>query len=67
VLPHARRSGQGRDVCAFVLEALLAAHGRAALMEWDGNAAAVGLYTKLGMSYRQQQMLRVRQAEAGSS
>jgi hypothetical protein len=62
VLPHARRSGQGRDVTGFVLDAMLAAHGRAALMEWDCNSAAVRLYLKLGMSYRQQQMIRVKPA-----
>jgi ribosomal protein S18 acetylase RimI-like enzyme len=63
VLPHARRSGQGRDVTGFVLEALLAAHGRAALIEYECNPAALRLYAKLGMSYRHQQMIRVRAAE----
>lgn len=67
VLPQARRAGHGRDVCVFMLEALLGAHGRAALMVWDWNAAAVGLYTQLGMTYRQQQVLRVRPAAAGDS
>jgi ribosomal protein S18 acetylase RimI-like enzyme len=62
VLPQARRAGQGRDVCGFVLDALLASHGRAALMEWDWNVAAVRLYMQLGMSYRRQQMLRVKPA-----
>jgi GNAT superfamily N-acetyltransferase len=65
VLPEARRSGQGRDVCGFVLDALLAAHGRAALMVRDWNAAAVSLYSQLGMSYRQQQVLQVRSAATG--
>jgi ribosomal protein S18 acetylase RimI-like enzyme len=65
VLPEARRSGQGRDVCGFVLDALLAAHGRAALMVRDWNAAAVSLYSQLGMSYRHQQVLCVRPAAGG--
>jgi GNAT superfamily N-acetyltransferase len=64
VLPQARGAGQGRDVTTFVLEALLAAHGRAALMTWDCNSAAGKMYAKLGMSGRPQQILRVRSAGA---
>jgi len=61
VLPRARCVGQGKDVCAFVLEALLDAQGRVALMEWDWNWAAVNLYTQLGMSYQRQQIVRMKQ------
>jgi acetyltransferase (GNAT) family protein len=64
VLPEVRRSGQGRDICGFVLDALLAAHGRAALMVREWNAAAVSLYSQLGMSYREQQILCVRVSSA---
>jgi ribosomal protein S18 acetylase RimI-like enzyme len=59
VVPDARRAGQGRDVCGFLLTALLAAHGRVALMVRDKDAAAIGLYAQLGMTHRLQQMLRV--------
>ena len=60
VLPEARRAGQGRDVCAFVLAELLAARGRIALMVRDWNQAAITMYAGLGLSYRLQQVLRVR-------
>jgi ribosomal protein S18 acetylase RimI-like enzyme len=66
VLPGSRRIGQGRDVCAFVLDALLAAHGRVALAVTHWNHAAIGLYTKLGLSYREQESLRVRAADRAS-
>jgi ribosomal protein S18 acetylase RimI-like enzyme len=59
VLPEAQRTTQGRDVCAFVLSALLAAHGRAALMVAERDTAKIGLYTRLGMSFRLQQRLWV--------
>ena len=59
VRPEARRSGQGRDICAFVIAALLAAHGRAALMVPDNGTAALSLCAGLGMSGRAQRMLRV--------
>jgi ribosomal protein S18 acetylase RimI-like enzyme len=62
VLPDARRAGQGRDVCAFVLDALLAAHGRVALAVTHWNQAAIGLYSQLGLTYRQQESLRVKAA-----
>ena len=67
VLPEARGRGQGQDVTAFVLEALLAAHGRAALMTDDCNSTAGRTLAKLGMSGRQQQVLRVRSAGAFAS
>jgi ribosomal protein S18 acetylase RimI-like enzyme len=60
VVPGARRTGQGRDVCAFVLEALMAAHGRVAMMVRDWNEATIAIYAELGLTYRQQQVLRVR-------
>lgn len=62
MLPEARRTGQGQDVCGFVLAALLDAHGRAALMVTERNEAAIGMYTKLGLSFRHQQLLRVRRS-----
>lgn len=67
VLPHARGYGQGRDVTTFVLEALLAAHGRAALMTADCDSDAGQILAKLGMSGRQQQVLRVRSAGSVAS
>jgi ribosomal protein S18 acetylase RimI-like enzyme len=67
VLPQARGAGQGQDATTFVLEALLAAHGRAALITWDCNSAAARMYAKLGMSCRPQQILRVKQAGALAS
>jgi FR47-like protein len=59
VLPEARRSGQGLEICAFVLGALLAAHGRAALMVGAADTGSLGLCSRLGMTHRAQQMLRV--------
>jgi hypothetical protein len=59
VLPEALRTSQLGDVCAFVLSALLAAHGRAALMVAERDTAKIGLYTRLGMSFRLQQTLWV--------
>jgi ribosomal protein S18 acetylase RimI-like enzyme len=59
VQPHARRSGQGRDACGFVLGALLAAYGRVGLMVLDQDQAAISLYAQLGLVYRAQQGLRV--------
>jgi GNAT superfamily N-acetyltransferase len=64
VHPEARGNGQGRDVTTFVLEALLAAHGRAALMTEDCDSTAGRILAKLGMSGRQQQILRVKSAES---
>jgi hypothetical protein len=59
MLPEVRRTSQCSDVCAFVLAALLAAHGRAALMVAERDTAKIGLYTRLGMSLRLQQTLWV--------
>jgi hypothetical protein len=64
VVPHARGFGQGRDATTFVLEALLAAHGRAAIMTSDCDSRAARVFATLGMSGRQQQVLRVKSAEA---
>lgn len=63
VVPAARRTGQGRDVCAFVLESLLAAHGRVAMMVRDWNEAAISIYAGLGLTYRHQQVLGVRASQ----
>jgi ribosomal protein S18 acetylase RimI-like enzyme len=65
VAPGARRSGQGRDVSAFVLSALLAVHGRVAMMVQDSHASAIASYTELGLMYRNQQMLGVRSVGRG--
>jgi len=65
VLPEVRRAGQGRDVCAFVLDALLAARGRVALMVGNSNEAAIRMYVGLGLSYRLQQVLRVERRPGG--
>ena len=59
VVPPARRTGQGRDVCAFVLDSLIASHGRVAMMVRDWNEAAIAMYADLGLTYRQQQVLRI--------
>jgi hypothetical protein len=67
VHPEARGYGQGRDVTTFVLEALLAAHGRAALMTADCDSTAGRIFAKLGMSGRPQQILRVKSAGALAS
>lgn len=66
VIPEARGAGQGRDVCAFVLDALLAAHGRVAVMAGDLDSDATSMYIKLGLSYRRQQMLRVKVGHNGA-
>jgi ribosomal protein S18 acetylase RimI-like enzyme len=60
VVPAARGTGQGRDVCAFVLSSLIASHGRVAMMVRDWNEAAIAMYAGLGLTYRQQQVLGVR-------
>jgi ribosomal protein S18 acetylase RimI-like enzyme len=60
VLPEAQQTSQGIDVCAFVLSALLAAHGRVALMVAERDTAKIRLYTRLGMSFRPQLTLWVR-------
>jgi ribosomal protein S18 acetylase RimI-like enzyme len=67
VVPEARRTGQGRDVCAFVLDSLLAAHGRVAMMVRDWNEAAIAIYADLGLAYRHQQVLDVRSSPGPGS
>jgi hypothetical protein len=59
VVADARRAGQGRDACGFLVAALLAAYGRVAVMVRERNYPAIALYAKLGMAYRVQQLLRV--------
>ncbi|MEV4298862.1 GNAT family N-acetyltransferase [Microbispora rosea] len=48
----ARGRGLGERVCRFVASALIAEHGRAALMVDDWNRAAVGVYERLGFARR---------------
>ncbi|MEU7886719.1 GNAT family N-acetyltransferase [Microbispora bryophytorum] len=48
----ARGRGLGERVCRFVASALLAEHGRAALMVDDSNRAAVVVYERLGFARR---------------
>lgn len=50
-LPVARGKGLSRQVCGFVTAELIKRHGRAALMVDGDNAAAIGLYRKLGYAY----------------
>jgi ribosomal protein S18 acetylase RimI-like enzyme len=52
-------------VCAFVLDALLAARGRVALMVGNSNEAAIRMYVGLGLSYRLQEVLRVERRPGG--
>jgi GNAT superfamily N-acetyltransferase len=47
--PDARGRGLARQVCGFVLNALLERDGRAALMVHRDNAAAIRTYQQLGM------------------
>ncbi|MDH2430572.1 hypothetical protein [Sphaerisporangium sp. TRM90804] len=47
-----RRRGHSEAVCRFVLNDLMAAHGRVALMADSWNGSAVGVYERLGMSLR---------------
>ncbi len=49
---RARGRGLAERVCRFVTAALLADHGRAALMVDDGNGSAVRLYERLGYARR---------------
>ncbi len=60
VVPEARRTGQGRDVSAFVLSSLMAVNGRVAMMVRYSDAAAIAMYAELGLTYRRQQILGVR-------
>ncbi|MFI9574145.1 GNAT family N-acetyltransferase [Microbispora rosea] len=48
----ARGRGLGERVCRFGASALIAEHGRAALMVDDWNRAAVGVYERLGFARR---------------
>jgi ribosomal protein S18 acetylase RimI-like enzyme len=67
VVPEARRTGQGRDVGAFVLNSLMAVHGRVAMMVRHSNEAVIGIYAGLGLTYRHQQVLGVRSRSLGGS
>jgi predicted GNAT family acetyltransferase len=49
--PAARGRGFGAAVCAHVLRALVAEHGRAALMVDGWNGAAIRLYQRLGLTW----------------
>lgn|SRR5215469_1446480 len=60
VAPEARRTGQGRDVSAFVLRSLLAVHGRVAMMVQNADPTSIAKYAELGLTYRNQQILGVR-------
>ncbi|MFR9675899.1 GNAT family N-acetyltransferase [Streptomyces sp. TR02-1] len=48
--PEMRGKGLSQAVCAFLLDALVSRHGRAALMVHRHNAPAVGTYRALGMT-----------------
>lgn len=67
VVPEARRTGQARDVSAFVLKSLLAMHGRVAMMVQQSDEPAIARYVELGMTYRYQQVLGVRPGPTGAS
>ncbi|MFC0866155.1 GNAT family N-acetyltransferase [Sphaerimonospora cavernae] len=56
---RARRRGLGERVCRFLTEALLAEHGRAALMVDDWNDTAIGVYERLGFTRRRVASSRV--------
>jgi hypothetical protein len=66
VAPEARRTGQGRDVSAFVLRSLLAMHGRVAMMVQNSDEAAIATYAELGLTYRNQQVLGVSSGSHGT-
>jgi hypothetical protein len=67
VVPESRRTGQARDVSAFVLTSLMAVHGRVAMMVGRSDAAAIASYAELGLTYRHQQVLGVRRRSHGES
>ncbi|HEY3683780.1 MAG TPA: GNAT family N-acetyltransferase [Streptosporangiaceae bacterium] len=50
--PASRGAGLGTHLCEFLLGALLAEHGRVALMVDDWNTAAIRLYERLGLGHR---------------
>jgi ribosomal protein S18 acetylase RimI-like enzyme len=66
VVPAVRRTGQGRDVGAFVLKSLMAAHGRVATMVQHSDETAIAMYAALGLTYRHQQVLGVRSGTGGN-
>lgn len=49
---QARRGGYARAVCGFLVTALVAGYGRAALMVDDWNTPAIRLYQRLGLMAR---------------
>jgi ribosomal protein S18 acetylase RimI-like enzyme len=67
VSPEARRTGQGRDVSAFVLRSLIAVHGRVAMMVQNSGDTAIARYAELGLTYRHQQVLGVRSGARSTS
>ncbi|MEW9529505.1 GNAT family N-acetyltransferase [Microbispora sp. NPDC049125] len=50
--PQSRGQGLGERICRFVAAALLAEHGRVALMVDDWNGPAIGVYERLGFARR---------------
>lgn len=56
---RARRRGLGERICRFVMAALLAEHGRVALMVDDWNHTAIGIYERLGFSRRRVAATRI--------
>jgi hypothetical protein len=50
--PDARGRGYARDACALVVDALVAQHGRAALLVDRCNSAAIAVYRRLGLRTR---------------
>jgi ribosomal protein S18 acetylase RimI-like enzyme len=66
VVPEVRRTGQGRDVCAFVLKSLMAVHGRVAMMVQNSGEATIVKYAELGFTHRNQQVLGVRPGSEGA-
>jgi ribosomal protein S18 acetylase RimI-like enzyme len=67
VVPEARRTGQGRAVSGFVLNSLMAVHGRVAMMVRRSDEAGIAMYAELGLTYCHQQMLGVRSGSLGES
>ncbi|MCT9933083.1 GNAT family N-acetyltransferase [Planotetraspora sp. A-T 1434] len=63
----ARGHGLGERVCRFVVSALLAEHGRAALMVDDWNRAAIIVYERLGFSRRGVAAAGVRVSPSGAA